>query len=212
MYFSLYLKGLCVRGIWRPNRTARYWPHHAYDHQRCVFLVLQGCSTGGLGAQLSAECWLSLPHLVTNGSSLQTSLLTDLLSSPSYTIVQSPTQYLPILAIGMCHFRCPWNGMFDCHQVEITVMQFTGHPLPVHQFVPWDFNPVPYCQPNSPMPMEYALPPSLEWHVWPGRRSIYNTISRRHTVYIYIIIIIISCWQHGYPWPSFATPPYRSSP
>ena len=31
-------------------------------------------------------------------------------------------------------------------------------------------------------------------------------------IYIYIIIIIISCWQHGYPWPSLATPPYRSSP
>ena len=29
---------------------------------------------------------------------------------------------------------------------------------------------------------------------------------------IVIIIIIISCWQHGYPWPSLATPPYRSSP
>ena len=40
--------------------------------------------------------------------------------------------------------------------------------------VHWDFNPVPYCQPDSPTPMEYALPPSLEWHVWPGRRSIYN--------------------------------------
>ena len=47
---------------------------------------------------------------------------------------------------------------FDHHRVEITVMQFTGHPLPVHQFVtvPWDFNPVPYCQPSSPMPMKYA--------------------------------------------------------
>ena len=33
----------------------------------------------------------------------------------------------------MCHFHCPWNGMFDCHQVEIAVMQFTGHSLPVHQ-------------------------------------------------------------------------------
>ena len=33
---------------------------------------------------------------------------------------------------------------------------------------------VPYCQPDLPTPMDYALPPSLEWHVWRGRRSIYN--------------------------------------
>ena len=86
------------------------------------------------------------------------------LSSLSYIIVQRPLNL--------------WNGMFDRHRAEITVMQFTGHSLPVHQFVtvPWDFNPVPYCQPCSPTPMEYALTPSLEWHVWPGRRSIYNSI------------------------------------
>ena len=31
--------------------------------------------------------------------------------------------------------------MFDCHQAEITVMQFTGHSLPVRQSmsVPWEF-------------------------------------------------------------------------
>ena len=28
---------------------------------------------------------------------------------------------------------------------------------------------------------------------------------------IIIIIIILSCHQHGYPWASLATPPYRSS-
>ena len=41
----------------------------------------------------------------------------------------------------MCHFRCPWNGIFDCHQAEITVMQFTGHSLPLHlsMTVPRDF-------------------------------------------------------------------------
>ena len=26
IYLSLYLKGLCVRGSWRSNRTATYWP------------------------------------------------------------------------------------------------------------------------------------------------------------------------------------------
>ena len=98
IYFSLYLKGLCVRGSWRPNRTATYWPH-SYGHQR-YFPVLLGCSTGGLGAQPlwdmflnpasslqlvwspnwligglrapSAGCWLSLLHLVSNWSDLQT--------------------------------------------------------------------------------------------------------------------------------------------
>ena len=44
---------------------------HSYGHQRCVFLVLQGCSTGGPGAQLSTECWLSLPHLISNFSGPQ---------------------------------------------------------------------------------------------------------------------------------------------
>ena len=70
--------------------------------------------------------------------------------------------------------------MFDRHRAEITVMQFTGHCLPVLQSVtvPWDFNSVPYCQPSSPMPMEYAHPPSLEWHVWPGRRSIYYNMNK----------------------------------
>ena len=73
------------------------------------------------------------------------------------------------------HFRRLWNGMFDRHWAEIIVMQFTSYSLPVHQLVtvPRDFNPVPYCQPSSPTPMEYATSASLEWHVWPGRRSIY---------------------------------------
>ena len=38
--------------------------------------------------------------------------------------------------------------MIDRHPVEITVMQFTGHSLPMHH---------------------------SEWHFWPGRRSKYNT-------------------------------------
>ena len=31
-------------------------------------------------------------------------------------------------------------------------------------------------------------------------------------IIIIIIIIIMSCWLHGYPWPSLATFPNRSSP
>ena len=78
MHLSLYcnvwkglLNGLRVRGNWRPNGTAIYWPH-CYGRQRCAFLVLQGCSTGGPAAQLSAGWWLSLLHLISHFSGPQT--------------------------------------------------------------------------------------------------------------------------------------------
>ena len=79
------------------------------------------------------------------------------------------------LAIGMCHFHHLWNGMCDRHRAEITVMQFTGHSLPVHHSVAarWDLHLVPYYQPSSPARFlsitghwDVSLPLSLEWHVW----------------------------------------------
>ena len=42
--------------------------------------------------------------------------------------------FFQYLAIGMCHFRYLWNSLYDRHREEITVMQFTGHSLPVHHF------------------------------------------------------------------------------
>ena len=81
IYLSLYLKVLCVRGSWRLNRTATYWPPHSYGHQR-FFLVLQGCSTRGPGAQLSAGCWLSLPHLVS-----KTGLVSKLVEFPVHWVI-----------------------------------------------------------------------------------------------------------------------------
>ena len=148
---------------------------HSYDHQR-FFPVLPGCSTGGPGAQLSAGCCLSLPHLVTNWSGLQNWL--NFLCTQLYNSSRS-LNISPSLAIWICHFCRLWNGMFNRHRAEITVMQFTGHSLPVHQSVtvPWDFNAVPSCQLSSPTPMEYETSASLEWHVWPGRRSIYYKTS-----------------------------------
>ena len=62
----------------------------------------------------------------------------------------TPTEYATSAVFGMV--------CFDHHRAEITVMQFTGPPLPVHQFVTVsrDFKPVPYCQPSLPTPTEYA--------------------------------------------------------
>ena len=98
IYPSLYWKGskgllkvLLWEGVGDRTELQHIDPH-SYGHQRCVFLVLQGCSIRGPGAQLSAECWLSLTHLVSNSSDLQllVSKLTDFLSSLSYVIVQRP--------------------------------------------------------------------------------------------------------------------------
>ena len=75
-----------------------------------------GVPEGPLG-----QVWLSLPLLVYNSvRSLTGSVtVTWLLSWLSYIIVQRPLDL--------------WNGMIDRHQAEITLMQFTGHSLPVHQ-------------------------------------------------------------------------------
>ena len=128
-------------------------------------------------------CWFSLPDLISNSADPQThnmrpegslcwvlafsttSCLQLVWSSNSWNFLctglynsSMPTQSLPITGHRNMHFRRLWNGMFYRHRTEITVMQFTGHSLPAHQFVtvPWDFNPVPYCQPSSPTPMEYT--------------------------------------------------------
>ena len=163
MYLSLYSKGpkrLFKVLLWEGvgDRTElQYVDPHSYGRQHCVFLVLQGCSTGGPGAQLSAGWWLSLLHLISNFSGPQLNRgpqgplrpgmafpttshlllqLSDFLSWLSYIIVQRPLNL--------------WNGMFERHQAEITVMQFRGHSHPVHQSmsVSWDFLPSPISSAN----------------------------------------------------------------
>ena len=57
-------KVLFMRGSWRSNRTAIYWPATPIVIT-AFFPVLLGCSTGVLGAH-SASCWFSLPHLISN--------------------------------------------------------------------------------------------------------------------------------------------------
>ena len=94
---------------------------------------------------------LSLPHLVSDVSDPQ---LSDFLSWPSYIIVQRPLNRPLNL----------WNGMFDHHQAEITVMQFTGHSLPVHQSmsVSWAFLPCPI---SSAKPTYAISSHNCHWNV-----------------------------------------------
>ena len=71
--------------------------------------------------------WLSLPYLVSVSNATGTPIRTQL----TYIIVHRPLDRPLDL----------WNRMFNRHQAEITVMQFTGHSLPVRQSmrVSWDF-------------------------------------------------------------------------
>ena len=173
IYLSLYCKGskrvtqgLCVRGSWRLNTTAIFWPPNLWPATLCLSrssdaqLEVQRptlLGDGFLYSILSASSpdlnssgpkgpfglmWLSLPHLVYNSirssTQLQLPLGLELNSTgpwlPSwlrYIIIQHPHDHPLDL----------WNRMFNRHQAEITVMQFTGHSLPVHQSisVPWEF-------------------------------------------------------------------------
>ena len=92
----------------------------------------------------SAGLWFSRPHLISNCLKLPMHRVILLFYAHSISSHNWPMEYATSAVFGM--------ACFDHHQAEITVMQFTGHPLPVHQFVtvPRDFNPIPYCQPSSP--------------------------------------------------------------
>ena len=59
----------------------------SYGHQRCVFLVLQGCSTGGPGPSFLLSAGF-LYHILSPTGLV--SKLTDFLSPPSYIIVPRP--------------------------------------------------------------------------------------------------------------------------
>ena len=65
------------------------------------------------------SAWCGFPYHISSITPSATVTVTWILSWLSYIIVQRPLDL--------------WNGMIDRHPAEITVMQFTGHSLPVHQ-------------------------------------------------------------------------------
>ena len=73
-YTSHFIERLCVRESWRLNKDCNILTSTLMAIS-VVSFSFSWWSTGGPGAQLSAECWLSLLHLVTNGSGLQTNWL-----------------------------------------------------------------------------------------------------------------------------------------
>ena len=104
------------------------------------FLFSWCCSTGGPGAQLSAGCWLPLPHLVTNGSVLQTGLQTHWL--PVFTELYNSSIAHSISLEW--HVWSSSNGN-NCHAVRSLLSSGAS----VYNCT-MGFYLVPYCQPSPP--------------------------------------------------------------
>ena len=146
--------GFTVRGSWRSNITAIFWPPNLWP-----FLLMLNRIPG----VHSAGCWLSLLNLISIFSGPQfirasrgplrqgVAFLTTLVS---YSVRSSTLLPATPLArrtqLSYKIVRHPldlWNRKFNRHQAEITVMQFRGHSLPVYIVVQWDLHLVPYYQP-----------------------------------------------------------------
>ena len=106
------------------------------------------CSTGALGSTLGAGflyCIFSVSSLDPNSSGPQAPSawcgFPYHISSPTLLPATQLELSWLLSYITVQHPLDLWNRMFDRHQAEMTVMQFTGHSLPVHQSmsVPWEF-------------------------------------------------------------------------
>ena len=159
IYLSLYCKVCVWEGVGDRTELQHIDPH-SYGHQRCVFLVLLMLNRRPGG---SAFCWALafsitscyqrvskltgypevsfcrvvafLRHLVSNSSDLQ---LIDFLFSPSYIVLQSPTQSLE---------RHVWSSSSgnNCHAVHRSLSSGAS----VYACT-MGFHLVPYCQPSPP--------------------------------------------------------------
>ena len=136
-----YSRFACEREL-ETEQNLQYFDPHSYS-RHVVSFSFSWCSTGGPEAH-SVGWWLPLLHLLWSPNFIGVPkgplgrvwfyLTHIVLSSPtllqlswlltwvSYIIVQRPLDRPLDL----------WNRMFNRHQADITVMQFTGHSLPVH--------------------------------------------------------------------------------
>ena len=139
-----------MRGSWRPNRNCNILTPKLMLVNIMFFSFSRAAQPEALGPTLLGAgflyCILSASSLDPNSSGPQGSFSLMWLSLPHlvYNSLRSPTgcncpSWLRYIIVHRPLDR--WNRMFNRHQAEITVMQFTGHSLPVRQSmsVPWDF-------------------------------------------------------------------------
>ena len=160
---------ICSVCVWEGvgDRTElQYFDPHSYGHQPCVFLVLQGCSTGGpeahsagflyhilsatsldpnsSGAQRAPSAWCGFPYTISSITSLLSNWLTSVLTElyNRSTPTRSPTQSLE------WHVWSSSSGN-NCHAVQRSLssgalvyectMGFLACPILLANFRPRDF-------------------------------------------------------------------------
>ena len=147
---------------------------HSYGHQSCLSRS-PGLLLGAWGQPLwvLASSTASCLKLIWSPTGLQTNWLPN---SPSYIIVQSPTQYLPITGhrdVSLL-LSLEWHVWLSSSGYNFyAVHRSLSSGASVYDCTA-RFYLVPYCQLSTPTPMEYSTSACLEWHVLPGRRSIYS--------------------------------------
>ena len=65
IYLSLYWKGCVCEGVGDWTELQHIDPH-SYSHNSVSFLFSWAAQLGAWGPSLSAGCWFSLPHLISN--------------------------------------------------------------------------------------------------------------------------------------------------
>ena len=108
-------------------------------------------------------------------------------------------------------YRVCWNKY--CYKKWVTFNGFS--------FI-WEYGIYIYmcacvCEQSLSLAIKFVLQPFISIYAnWLSLQLIYFNILCKCTsippLSLYIIIIIMSCRPHGYPWPSLATFPPRSSP
>ena len=154
---------MCVRGSWRLNKdcntlTSPAPPDIAVCCSRSPGLFNRrpgGPSLSGTCSHSSIFSPTGLVSKLAGGHedpfcwvvAFSTTSLLQLLWFPAHWLPVFTELYNSSIAHSLFGMACLR------HQAEITVMQFTGHFLPVHQSmsVPWDFYLVPFFQPSLPM-------------------------------------------------------------
>ena len=157
---------MCEREFWRPNWTATYWPPLLW------LSASLSRSTGLLNWRPGDPlCWMLAFSIAScHPTGLQTLWL------PVFTELYNSSIAHSISLEWLVWSSSSGNNCHAVHQV---------HSMPVHQSYDctMGFNLFPYCQPSPSTPFvpitaigmcHFFRCIPLEWHLWPGRRSIYD--------------------------------------